>query len=51
MATPAGEGAFVDLDGDHPQPRPGEYLSDAGTHGAESDDADLLELPSHATEP
>src|SRR5215831_1577849 len=32
MATPAGKGALVDLDGDHPQPRPGEYLSDTGTH-------------------
>jgi hypothetical protein len=39
--------SLVRLDRDDGQPVAREHLRDAGTHGAEPDDADLLELPCH----
>ena len=40
----------VDLDRDDLDAVAGEDLDDAGTHGAESDDADLGDITSHADE-
>ena len=38
----------VDLHGGDRQARPGEHLGDAGTHGAQPDDADLVQFSGHA---
>jgi RecB family endonuclease NucS len=42
VAAAALQRLVVDLDGGHRQARAGEHLGDAGTHGAQPDDAELL---------
>ena len=51
VATTAGDRLVVDLDRGHRQARPGEHLDDPGTHGAEPDDADLVQFSGHAATP
>ena len=41
----------VDLDGGDRQPRARQHLDDAGTHGAQPDDADLVQFSGHAANP
>ena len=48
VAAAAGQRLVVDLDGGDRQARPGEHLGDAGTHGAQPHDADLVQFPGHA---
>ncbi len=45
------DGVVIDLDGGHGQARPREHLGDAGTHGAQPHDADLVQFSSHAATP
>jgi hypothetical protein len=51
VATPPGDRLLVDLHGGHRQARTGQDLDDAGTHGAEPDDADLVQFSGHAATP
>ena len=48
VARPRARRRLVDLDGGHRQAGAGEHLDDAGTHGAQPDDADLVQFPGHA---
>jgi hypothetical protein len=47
VATPAVQRVLADLDGGHGEARTGEHLHDAGTHGAQPHDADLVQFPGH----
>ena len=48
VAAAARDRLVADLDGGDRQARAREHLGDAGTHGAQPHDADLVQFPGHA---